>query len=104
VSVREALLAEARQELDRQLKIGGPGRYTEQVVGSFKLGNLLGRGGMGEVYEAVDVRDGKPAAVKLLHPSSLGDEAALGRFMREAVVTAKLHSPHVATVRSFFVS
>jgi serine/threonine-protein kinase len=98
VSVREALLAEARQELDRQLKIGGPGRYTEQVVGSFKLGNLLGRGGMGEVYEATDVRDGKQAAVKLLHPSSLGDEAALGRFMREAVVTAKLHSPHVAAV------
>jgi serine/threonine-protein kinase len=98
VSIREALLAEARQELDRQLRIGGPGRYSEQVVGSFQLGNLLGRGGMGEVYEAVDVRDGSEAAVKLLHPASLGDEAALGRFLREAAVAAKLRSPHVARV------
>jgi serine/threonine-protein kinase len=98
VSVREALLAEARQELDRQLRIGGPGRYTEQVVGSFQLGNLLGRGGMGEVYEAVDVRNGGEAAVKLLHPTALGDEGALGRFMREAVIAAKLKSPHVARV------
>jgi eukaryotic-like serine/threonine-protein kinase len=98
LSVREALLAEARQELDRQLKIGGPGRYTEQVVGSFRLGNLLGRGGMGEVYEAVNVHDQRAAAVKLLHASSLGDDAALGRFMREAAVAAKLHSPHVAAV------
>ena len=98
VSVREALLAEARQELDRQLRIGGPGRYSEQVVGSFQLGNLLGRGGMGEVYEAVDVRNGGEAAVKLLHPTALGDEGALGRFMREAMIAAKLKSPHVARV------
>jgi serine/threonine protein kinase len=99
VSVREALLAEARQELDRQLRIGGPGRYTEQVVGSYRLGNLLGRGGMGEVYEATNVHDGGDAAVKLLHPTSLGDEAALGRFLREAAVAARLRSPHVAAVR-----
>ena len=98
VSVREALLAEARQELDRQLKIGGPGRYTEQVVGSYRLGNLLGRGGMGEVYEARNVHDGRDAAVKLLHPASLGDETALGRFLREAQIAAKLKSPHVAAV------
>jgi eukaryotic-like serine/threonine-protein kinase len=98
VSVREALLAEARQELDRQLRIGGPGRYTEQVVGSYRLGNLLGRGGMGEVYEAQNVHDGRAAAVKLLHPSALGDAAALGRFTREATVAAKLRSPHVAAV------
>jgi hypothetical protein len=98
VSVREALLAEARQELDRQMRIGGPGRYSEQVVGSYRLGNLLGRGGMGEVYDAVNVHTSGAAAVKLLHPSALGDEAALGRFMREATVAAKLRSPHVAAV------
>ena len=52
VAQREALLAEARAELDRALKVGGPGRFTDQVVGSFRLGMLIGRGGMGEVYEA----------------------------------------------------
>ena len=68
VAQRDALLAEARAELDRALKIGGPGRFTEQVVGSFRLGVLIGRGGMGEVYEAHAVADRREAAVKLLHP------------------------------------
>ena len=57
VAQREALLVEARAELDRALKVGGPGRFTDQVIGSFRLGVLIGRGGMGEVYEAQSVKD-----------------------------------------------
>jgi hypothetical protein len=95
VSQREAMLAEVRQELDRALKVGGPGRYSEQVVGSFKLGMLIGRGGMGEVYEAVNLRDSSPAAVKLLHPATLSDPHQVQRFLREAEVAAKLVSPGV---------
>ena len=34
---RDALLAEARAELDRALKIGGPGRFTDQAIGAFRL-------------------------------------------------------------------
>ena len=64
VAQREALLAEARAELDRALVIGGPGRFTDQVVGSFHLGVVIGRGGMGEVYEATRVADKHEAAVK----------------------------------------
>jgi hypothetical protein len=98
VSMREALLAEVRLELDRALKVGGPGRYTEQEVGSYRLGVLIGRGGMGEVYEAVSVHDGREAAVKLLHPSTLADAQAVSRFVREAEVTARLDSPHLVAV------
>ena len=65
-SQREALMDELRADLERALRVGGPGRYTEQVVGSFKLGIVLGRGAMGEVYDAVDTKTNGPAAVKLL--------------------------------------
>jgi hypothetical protein len=41
---RDVQLAELRQDLDRALKIGGPGRFTTHQVGSWNLGNVLGRG------------------------------------------------------------
>jgi serine/threonine-protein kinase len=98
VSQREALLAEARAELDRALRVGGPGRYSEQIVGSYKLGMLIGRGGMGEVYEAVSVHDGSEAAVKLLHPGALADPQHVKRFVRETEAAAKLECEHVVGV------
>jgi len=98
VAQREALLAEARAELDRALVVGGPGRFTEQVVGSFRLGVLIGRGGMGEVYEAHGVADRREAAVKLLHPGTLGDPTHVARFVREAQTAARLDCPHVVRV------
>lgn len=98
VSVREALLSEVRQELDRALEVGGPGRYTGQDVGSYRLGTLIGRGGMGEVYEAHSVHDGSDAAVKLLHPTTMSDPRAVARFVREAELAALLDSPHLVAV------
>jgi hypothetical protein len=98
VAQRDALLAEARAELDRALKIGGPGRFTDQVIGSFKLGVLIGRGGMGEVYEAHGVTDSREAAVKLLHPGTLADPTHVQRFLREAQTASKLDTPHVVRV------
>jgi hypothetical protein len=98
VAHREALLAEARAELERAKVIGGPGRFTEQVVGSYRLGVLLGRGGMGEVYEASHVTDGGEAAVKLLHHGTLGDPMHVERFMREAKAASTLTSPHVVRI------
>ncbi|HEY0194719.1 MAG TPA: serine/threonine-protein kinase, partial [Kofleriaceae bacterium] len=95
---RDALLAEARAELDRALKIGGPGRFTDQVIGSFRLGVLIGRGGMGEVYEALAVADHREAAVKLLHAGTLADPLHVQRFLREAQTAARLDTPHVVRV------
>ena len=98
VAQRDALLAEARAELDRALKIGGPGRFTEQVVGTYRLGVLIGRGGMGEVYEAHSTADQGEAAVKLLHPGTLGDPVHVQRFLREAQTVTRLVSPNVVRV------
>ena len=98
---KEALLAEARIELDRALR-PGEGRYTGQAVDGWKLGELLGRGGMGEVYRAE--RQAKDAtvelgAIKLLHPIILSEPAAVKRFEREAELAQRVTSPHVARVR-----
>jgi serine/threonine-protein kinase len=97
VAQREALLAEARAELDRALKVGGPGRFTDQTIGSFKLGLLIGRGGMGEVYEA-RAPNGTEAAVKLLHAGTLADRTSVARFVREAQTASKLDTPFVVRV------
>ncbi|MGE5180708.1 MAG: protein kinase domain-containing protein, partial [Acidobacteriota bacterium] len=92
---REALLAEARQDLDNALKAGGLGRYSDQVVGSYRLGGVLGRGAMGEVYEAVHTETGDPAAVKLLSAAAMAMPGQLTRFYREAEAVAKLASAHI---------
>ena len=98
IARREALLEEARQELDLALKVGGVGRFTEQVMGSFRLGAIIGRGGMGEVYEASHVETGARAAVKMLHAHVLGDADTVRRFLREARIAASLRVPNVVSV------
>jgi serine/threonine-protein kinase len=97
-SQREALIDELRLDLERALRIGGPGRSTEHIVGGFRLGVVLGRGAMGEVYEAVHVATGEPAAVKLVRKELLADAAHVVRFLREARVAGALASPHVVKV------
>lgn len=97
-SHREALFLEARQELERALNAGGLGRFTDQTLGSYRLGSVLGRGGMGEVYEATHASTGEPAAVKMLLPEALGRPNAVRRFLREVRVAASLDSPHVVRV------
>jgi len=99
VAQREALLLEAKQDLDRALHIGGPGRYSDQQVGDYRLGVLIGRGGMGEVYEAQHVGSGEPAAVKLLHPHALANPGHVNRFLREAEATLKLVAANVVAVK-----
>ena len=95
---REALLHEARQDLDRALAIDAAGRFTDHTFGSYRLGNVIGRGGMGEVYEAFHVETGAPAAVKLLAHRELGNPQSRERFVREVTVVQKLSSPHVVRV------
>jgi len=95
---REALLAEARQELDRALRAGGVGRYTDHTLGSFRVGKVIGRGAMGEVYEAAHVGTGKPAAVKFLQSEMLRSADSVRRFVREAQIAATLRVDNVVEV------
>jgi len=77
-------------------------------LGSYRLGDLLGKGGMGEVYRATHRLLARPAAVKLIRPDLLGDpreaEVTLSRFRREAEVVATLRSPHTIELYDFGVT
>lgn len=93
---REALLLEAREELERALR-QGRGRFSDQTIGGYQLGSVLGRGAMGEVYSATDA-NGREVAVKLLSQASLGNANHVLRFLRELRTAAGLQSPHVVRV------
>lgn len=98
VAQREALLAEARAELDRVREIGGAGKFSDQQIGSYRLGSLIGRGAMGDVYEASHVSIQREAAIKLLRPGAHDDPMHLQRFQREAEATARIDCPHVVRI------
>jgi serine/threonine protein kinase len=74
------------------------GTHRGQVWGDFRLGELLGRGGMGAVYKGVQISLDRPVAVKVL-PSHLSENESFRlRFQLEAKAVAKLNSPHVIQV------
>jgi len=97
VAQREALLEEARDELRRALG-SGRGRFTDQTLGHYQLGDVIGRGAMGEVYQGVDTRSGAAVAVKMLAHASLGNPQHVQRFLRELQTAAQIHSPNVVRV------
>ncbi len=94
----QALLDTARRKLRRALGHARPRLFTGHAIGNYQLGPLVGRGGMGEVYDAVHAASGRRAAVKLLRTDRLGDRRTLERFLREAVALSRLDSDHVARV------
>ena len=64
-------------------------------LGAYRIEKLIGRGGMGEVYRAVDTRLGRPVALKLLAPELADDDRFRERFLRESRLAASLDHPNV---------
>lgn len=95
---RDVQVAELRHDLDRALKVGGPGRFTGVAVGSWELGVVIGRGAMGEVYDAKHVMTGAEGAVKVLRRELLADQLHVERFLREVRIASSIDSPHVVKV------
>ena len=80
-------------------------------MGSYQLGELLGSGGMGEVYKATHTMLAREAAIKLIRPEALGGgtnsdgaNVAIRRFTLEAEAAANLRSPHTVEVYDFGVT
>jgi serine/threonine-protein kinase len=69
--------------------------------GRYRVARLLGRGGMGSVYEAVDVDLGRRVALKVMLPELTRDPVLLERFRREVRNTALLTHPNVVQVTDY---
>ncbi|EID18192.1 bifunctional serine/threonine-protein kinase/transporter substrate-binding domain-containing protein [Mycolicibacterium phlei] len=69
--------------------------------GHYELRQLIGRGGMGEVYRAYDTRTDRIVALKVLPPNMAADETFQERFRRESQAAAGLNDPHVVPIHGF---
>lgn len=69
--------------------------------GPYELRSLLGKGGMGEVYEAYDTVKDRTVALKLLSPDLAHDLTYQERFRRESRVAARLREPHIIPIHDW---
>jgi serine/threonine-protein kinase len=90
----------------------GLGREVAKAreLGSYRLEERLGAGGMGEVWRARHRMLARPAAIKLIRPALAGDtragvsREAIDRFEREAQAIARLRSPHTVELFDFGIA
>src|SRR5512136_2272594 len=68
---------------------------------TYKIVGLLGQGGMGAVYDAVQIRLNKRVAIKVMARELASNTEALNRFHREAMITSGLGHPHIVQVFDF---
>ncbi len=77
-----------------------PAGLVGQTLGSYRLLEALGSGGMGEVYLAEDTRLGRRVALKILPPEMAKHPEKVQRFEREAQTIASLNHPGIVTLHS----
>ncbi len=71
------------------------------IVGSYRLHEVIGEGGMGIVYLATHVRLGRRVAIKMLRSHYTNNEQAVHRFFAEARAVNRIHHPNIVDVTDF---
>ncbi len=75
-----------------------PDPFVGRVVAGYRVESVLGRGGMGTVYRALQISLGRAVALKILPEDLVGNAQFLDRFEREAGILSKLNHPNIVTV------
>ena len=75
-----------------------PGTFIGRQFGTYTVVELLGVGGMGEVYRARERQLDRDVAIKMLAPLFTSDSDRLARFEREAKILAALNHPHIGAI------
>jgi WD40 repeat protein/serine/threonine protein kinase len=75
--------------------------WSGKQIGKYEIGEILGQGGMGEVYKAFQPGLDRYVAIKTIHTYLASDSTALDRFRREAKVVAGLRHPNIVQVYDF---
>ncbi len=91
---KDSIVANTREQTQHDEFIG-------RRIGGFLVKRLLGHGGMGKVYEAVQVSVGRPVALKVLKGALQNDDRLQKRFEREAQAIAQLNHPNIVTLYDF---
>jgi serine/threonine protein kinase len=69
-----------------------------KTLGHYQITGKLGKGGMGEVFQATDQKLGRNVAIKVLPDEFARDADRVARFQREAKVLASLNHPNIAAI------
>ena len=94
-----AMIEELGSKEERaELAVGPEPIDPNACLGDYRLLRVVGRGGMGVVYEAVQESLGRHVALKVLPPSLAGRSLYLERFQREAKAAARLHHTNIVPV------
>jgi eukaryotic-like serine/threonine-protein kinase len=110
IEIAAAAMAERDKMRPSGAKSGGSAlRMREPLptgtrLGRYEIETLLGAGGMGDVYRALDTRLGREVAVKVLPPEFAADPDRLPRFELEARAVAALHHPNILAIHDVGVS
>src|SRR3970282_134456 len=86
--------------MDEQSKSSLADRLTSALADSYALESEIGRGGMGVVFSARDLKLKRRVALKVLPPELAFREEIRIRFLREAETAARLAHPHIVPIHS----
>ena len=103
------LLAEVQRKIERRLMNHENVAQTRQCpvtephvtlrYADYVIEQLIGSGGMGKVFRAIEKSTGKKVAIKALHKSRQSDERAIAQFVQEAGILAQFQHPNIVGVK-----